>query len=111
MHDVYLYTFDERRQSRCEFTTSLVFNTRSDSFRIRTSQDYETQAKIEHSYLEGSEMDAYLARHPEHRDEARKAIEKHLAEHLEHGKAMKAAMARMDFFGEGGLVQAASAKK
>lgn len=95
MHDVYLYTFDERRESRCEFTTALVFNTRSNSFRTRTSQDYETQAKIEHSYREESETDAYLARYPEHRDGARNAIEKHLEEHPEHEQAMRAALARL----------------
>jgi hypothetical protein len=95
MHDVYLYTYDERRQSRCEFTTSLVFNTRSNRFRIRISQDYDTQAKIEHSYLEADEADAYLAQHPEHRDRARRAIDNHIAEHPEHEKAMKAAMALM----------------
>lgn len=102
MHDVYLHTFEETRHSRCEFTTSLVFNTRSNSFRIRRSQDYETQAKIEHVYLEGSERDAYLAQHPEHRDGARSAIEAHLKEHPEHEKAMKGAMARMEYFGREG---------
>jgi hypothetical protein len=88
-------TPSKKRQSRCELTTSLVFNTRTNSFRIRTSQDYETQAKIEHSYLEGSKVDDYLGRHSEHRDGATNAIEKHLEEHPEHEQAMSAALARL----------------
>ena len=99
MHDVYLYTFEQTNQSRCEFTTSLVFNTRSNSFRIRKSQDYDTQAKIDHRYLDGGDQDAYLAEHREHRDNAKSAIEAHLKIHPEHEKVMKAAMARLEYFG------------
>ncbi len=97
--DIYLYRFEQKNQSRTEITTSLVFDVRSNMFRIRISQDYETQAKIERTYLEGSDLAAYLAEHPEHRDKARQSIDDHIAEHPEHKKAMKAAMAQMAYFG------------
>jgi hypothetical protein len=39
----------------------------------------------------------------EHRDKAREAIDSHLSQHPEHEKAMKAAMAQMEYFGKGGI--------
>jgi hypothetical protein len=69
-----------------------VFDPRSNGFRVRVSQDYETQAKIEFNY---SDADAYLAGHPEHQEKAKEAINAHMAKNPKHAKAMKAALARM----------------
>ncbi len=91
-NDIWLCTFHSERVSRTEIDTSLVFDPRNNRFRVRVSQDYETQAKIEFSY---SDADAYLAGHPEHQDKAREAINNHMAKNPEHEKAMKAALARM----------------
>jgi hypothetical protein len=91
-NDIWLCTFHEERPSRTEIGTSLVFDPKNKRFRIRVSQDYETQAKIEFSY---SDADAYLAHHPEYRDMSREAINGHIANNPEHEKAMKAALARM----------------
>lgn len=88
-HDIYLCTFESRRQSRTEISLSLVFKPRDKKFQIRHSQDYETQAKIEFSY---SNADEYLTEHPEYHDNARKAISNYSGEHE---KAIKAAMARL----------------
>ncbi len=91
-NDIWLCTFHSERVSRTEIDTSLVFDPRSNRFRVRVSQDYETQAKIEFSY---SDADAYLAGHPEHQDKAREAVNDHMAKNPEHEKAMKVALARM----------------
>lgn len=73
-------------------TNSLVFNSRSKEFRVRISQDYETQAKIETRY---TDADAYLAEHPEYQDTAKGAIREHIANEPEHEEAMRAALRRM----------------
>jgi hypothetical protein len=91
-NDIWMCTFHSERVSRTEIDTSLVFDPRSNTFQVRVSQDYETQAKIECSY---SEAEAYLAGHPEHRRKAWEAINDHMAKNSEHEKTMKAALARM----------------
>lgn len=91
-HDILLCTFEEKRQSRMEIDTSLVFDPRSKVFQIRVSQDYETQAKISVYY---SDADEYFAKHPEHREKARQTINGCMAENPEHATAMKAALARL----------------
>jgi hypothetical protein len=89
-NDVWLCTFHSERASRNVIDTALVYDARNNRFRVRVSQDYETQAKIEFSYA-----DAYLAGHPEHQEQAREAINDHIAENAEHRKGMKAALAQM----------------
>jgi hypothetical protein len=91
-NDIWLCTFHEKRVSRTEIATSLVFGPKNSRFLIRVSQDYETQAKIESRY---EDADAYFADHPEYRDKAREAINDHIAKNPEHEKAMNAALARM----------------
>jgi hypothetical protein len=91
-NDVWLCTFHEETASRTQIDTSLVFDQKNNRFRIRVSQDYETQAKIEFRY---EDADAYLAHHPEYRDKARAAINDHIANNPAHEKAMNAALARM----------------
>lgn len=93
MNELYLCTLHEERHSRCEYTTSLVFDTRSKVFKIRTSQDYETQAKIHHAY---QDVKSYLAEHPEHRDTVRDAIATYTEKNPEHETAMKTALTRMN---------------
>jgi|GEM_PF-4501063 len=91
-NDVWLCTFDEKRASRTEINTSLVFDPKHNRFRIRVSQDYETQAKIEFRYEDAF---AYLADHPEYWDKAREAINDHIAKNPEHEKAMNAVLPRL----------------
>lgn len=90
--DIWLCNFEEKRVSRTEITTSLVFDATRKRFRIRVSQDYETQDKIESRY---SDADAYFANHPEYRDKARKAIKDHTAKNSKQVKRMKAALTRI----------------
>lgn len=91
-HDIWLCTFKAERVNRTEITTSLLFDPRNNRFRIRVSQDFETQAKIEFSYFDA---DAYFASHPEYQKKAREGINDHIAKNPQHGRAMKAALTRM----------------
>jgi hypothetical protein len=91
-NDIWLCTFREERVSRTAISTSLVFDPKNKRFRVRVSQDYETQAKIEFRYLDA---DTYLADQPEYRDTAREAIKDHIADNPAHAKAMNSALARM----------------
>ena len=91
-NDIWLCTFQEERRSRTEIDASLVFDPKNNRFRVRVTQDYETQAKILFNY---SDADAYLAGHPDYREKARNAINGHMANNPEHEKGMRAALARM----------------
>lgn len=91
-NDIWLCTFESKKESRTEKDLSLLFNLRNNRFQIRVSQDYDTQSQIGNRFLDA---DDYFAEHPEHRDTAMKAIADYLATNSAHDNAMKAAMSRM----------------
>lgn len=90
--DMFLCTFTSEKKSRTEINAALVFNPELSAFRIRVSQGYENQAKIEVRYLNA---DLYLADHPGNQELAKRAIDSHIAANPEQAKPMKAALARM----------------
>ena len=61
--------------------------------RIRWSQDYETQAKIERGY-EADDVDAYFAKNPEQLKKAMQAVSQYLAKNAKRPKAIDVALTR-----------------
>ena len=91
-NETWICTFDSQPVSRTVIDTSLALDLRNSRFKIRISQDYETQEKIESRF---ENADEYLADHPEYRDKTIEAITNHMAEYLEYSKAVRVAISRL----------------